>query len=413
MSGISKNISYLIVAQAFIYLAPLITLPYLTRTLGDESYGTYGFIQAIVQYFVLITDYGFSITATRLIAINSTQKIHVSSVVANTIAVKLLLVLLCALLSLLLLAVFPTIGQHTDILVACFIGVLGNALFPTWLFQGLEKMRVLALIICLSRLIPLPFFFIWVHNSGDVVMAAALQNIPGIIAAIFSFYYAIRHQLIEPVNISIDSIISMLKEGWAVFLSNMSTSFYTTVNGILIGAFAGKDQAAYFYATDKLRVAAQGFIQPIAATLFPRITALSQTPERAQECKKLVIKGTGLLVIIELACGLVMYFGADIIAAHYLGKDFLPAAIYLKSLAFLPLVIALATVFSQWRFQALGHSVSLSKIYLIAGPLHSLYATYLTYHYHTYGLISSLYITEIGITLAMVLVLKNKKIPLF
>src|SRR5450830_73408 len=408
MTRIKKNIAYMMLVQGVTYLAPLVTLPYLTRVLGNETYGNFGFIQAIVQYFVLVTDYGFGITATRLIAIHRDDKPNISSVVVNTIAVKLALALLSGIISAGLCVIFPQLTQHLDVLLACFIGVLGNALFPTWMFQGLERMRALAVIICLSRLLPLPFFFLWVHQSSDVVTAAALQNIPGMIAALFSFYYAYQQRFIGFSPVSLRRMKHMLSEGWAVFLSNMSTSFYTTVNGILIGMFAGPEQAAFFYATDKLRLAAQGLIQPIASVFFPRVVVLHEKND--QSALSHVIKKGGLFLIsMELVCGLVMFFGADMIALHYLGAGFAPAALYLRSLAFLPVVIAVATILSQWRFQAVGQSVILSKIYLIAGPLHALYATYLTYQYHTYGLIVSLYLTEIGITAAMVILLKKKK----
>ena len=412
MTGIKKNIGYMLLVQAVTYLAPLITLPYLTRVLGSETYGSFGFIQAVVQYFILITDYGFGITATRLIALRREDKLNVSAVVVNTIAVKLALALVSGLISLSLCVFFPQIGVHYDVLLACFIGVLGNALFPSWMFQGLERMRALAVIICLSRLLPLPFFFIWVHTSSDVVVAAALQNIPGIISALFSFYYVYRLGLVVSSPINWHRMKEMLIDGWAVFLSNMSTSFYTTVNGILIGLFAGAEQAAFFYATDKLRIAAQGLIQPVASVLFPRVVVLHENNEKVG-LANLMRRGGMFLVGLELFCGLIMFFGADQIATQYLGAKFVPAAIYLKSLAFLPVVIAVATILSQWRFQALGYSNILSRIYLIAGPLHALYATYLTYHYHTYGLIVSLYVTEIGITTAMLVVMKKKNISLY
>ncbi len=416
MNGISKNIGYLVLVQAVIYLAPLATLPYLTRTLDVGHYAALGFMQAVVQYFILITDYGFGVTATRLIAISSNDKKKISSVVANTIAVKLLLACASALFALVLTAAFADLRENAVLLAACFVGVIGNALFPAWLFQGLEKMRTLAFITCASRIIPLPLVFILVNQHDDIVKAAILQNLPGVIAAAASFYYAGRRQLLVRSafsTVSMAGIKAMLKEGWPVFLSSISTSFYTTVNLILLKIFSSADQVAYFAATDKIRLAVQGFIQPVASALFPRLVALGQGTDSARESRTLLRKGAALLIALELLGGLVLYFGADSIALHYLGKAFLPAAVYLRLLAFLPLVIAAATAISQWRFLALGHSRALSKIYLIAGPLHAAYACLLTYAYRSYGLIASLYVTEVSITIAMVVVARRKKIPLF
>jgi Na+-driven multidrug efflux pump len=93
----------------------------------------------------------------------------------------------------------------------------------------------------------------------------------------------------------------MLKEGWPVFLSNISTSFYTTINIILLKLFAGADQVAYFAATDKIRVAAQGFIQPIAAALFPRIAALHKESNKSEESRSLIRRGSCILLGVQLA----------------------------------------------------------------------------------------------------------------
>jgi PST family polysaccharide transporter len=413
MSGIKKNISYLILVQAVMYLAPLLTLPYLTRTLDVANFAAMGFIQSVVQYFILVTDYGFGITATRVIAIHKEDKDKVSGVAANTIAVKLLLALVCALLGLLLVALFADIRSRGLLLAACFIGVIGNAVFPTWLFQGLEQMQPMALIACVSRVLPLPLIFLLVKKPDDVIAAAILQNVPGVIAALLSLYYLFSRKLVGKAAISAAGIKEMLVEGWPVFLSNISTSFYTSINLILLKIFAGTDQVAYFAATDKIRVAAQGFIQPIASALFPRIAAWSQDPDKAGESRALIKKGATLLIGLQLLGALVMYGLADQIAYRYLGKSFAPAAIYLKSLALLPAIIAVAAIVSQWRFLALGHSRVLSRIYLIAGPLHAVYASWLTWRYQATGLIVSLYLTEVAITAAMIALARKKRIPLF
>ena len=68
MSVLRKNILSLFVLQGANYILPLVTIPYLVRVLGPANFGRIAFAQAFIQYFVMLTDYGFNLSATRDIA---------------------------------------------------------------------------------------------------------------------------------------------------------------------------------------------------------------------------------------------------------------------------------------------------------------------------------------------------------
>jgi len=96
-----SNFTSLSVVQAVTYILPIIIMPYLFRVIGPGRFGLIAFAQALMQYFMILTDYGFNISATKEISVCSHDHGEVCRVFSSVMTVKLAL----ASLSLILLAV--------------------------------------------------------------------------------------------------------------------------------------------------------------------------------------------------------------------------------------------------------------------------------------------------------------------
>ena len=77
---ILRNFLSLSSLQGINYLLPLIILPYLIRVIGPAKFGLIAFAQAFVQYFMILTDYGFSLSATRKISLCRADKKEVCAI---------------------------------------------------------------------------------------------------------------------------------------------------------------------------------------------------------------------------------------------------------------------------------------------------------------------------------------------
>jgi len=63
MASLKANVASLFLVQLANYAMPLITLPWLTRTLGPDGFGRLSFCTAINAYLVLLCDFGFTANA--------------------------------------------------------------------------------------------------------------------------------------------------------------------------------------------------------------------------------------------------------------------------------------------------------------------------------------------------------------
>ena len=90
------------VLNGVVLLFPLLTLPYILRVVGPANYGIYGFIYILVQYALIVNNYGFDFSAVKQIAQHRDDKAYVKRVYNAVIACRLLLFLACLLLFMLL-----------------------------------------------------------------------------------------------------------------------------------------------------------------------------------------------------------------------------------------------------------------------------------------------------------------------
>lgn len=396
MSNIKKNLFYLVFAQAVSYLFPLLTLPYLSHKLNPEQFGVLGISQAIVQYFIILTDYGFNITTTKDVSLNRNNKLKLSMIFSTTLVAKLFLLSISFLGVIISLLTIETIKGNGLILLACFTGVIGNAIYPLWLFQGIEMMKIPVLMSTCSKLFLLAGIFYFVKDEGDIDNAALLLNAGNLLAGVLGLLFVYKRKLVSWYKPAIKDIFNALTEGWPVFISTVAISFYSSFNTILLSYHTNTAEIGYYNAADRIRIAVQSMFGPVTQAFYPRIVHLYKNNK--QEAVILSRKGLLLMFGITVPAALILFFFSRQFVSFYLDSSFAETAEYLKLLSFLPVVIAVATVYCNWGLLGNGYGKLVSKIYIFFGILHFVYATPLIIYFKVDGLIASVYLTQIMIT---------------
>ena len=90
-SSLISNFFSLVILQGANYIFPLLTVPYLFRTLGVETFGLVNFATAFTQYFLIFTDFGFDLSATKYIAANRDNEHKRNSYFVNVLLSKFFL----------------------------------------------------------------------------------------------------------------------------------------------------------------------------------------------------------------------------------------------------------------------------------------------------------------------------------
>lgn len=272
----NKRLFYNFLSLSFLqcanYLLPLITFPYLIRVIGIDKFGLIAFAGAIVSYFVIITDYGFNLTATRLISINRCNINKINRIFSNVMIIKFSLTVLSFVILCFLIIIFPKLRDNYLIYLFSFGAVIGQVLFPVWFFQGMEQMKFITYLNVLSKLVFTITIFIFVNTSADYYIVPILTSSGAILSGLLSIVILKNKFHISFTSQPIKIIKYFLYDGYHIFITSIFSSFYRRSNVIILGFFASDTCVGYYSIAEKLIKLIQSLQDVVGRTLFPYFT---------------------------------------------------------------------------------------------------------------------------------------------
>jgi PST family polysaccharide transporter len=329
-SRIIKNIGFLSVSQAANYVLPLVTIPYITRVVGPENYGLVEFGTTVMLYFSAMVIYGFSFTATRKIASHPEQPKRVASIFATVLYTRLLLFIVVSALFILLLFSVPTFAENQQLLLYAFPVVLGWALYPEFLFQGLQKLSVIALANLAIKVLAAILIFVLLREKADYYLVVGINAFAQIVVALGTLFYAFKVLPKAPFpKPKFRLIKAYLRSGWYIFLSHFFTRIYTFGSIIFLGFLLTEKELGLFAAAMKLVIVGQSFLfTPLGGALFPYFANLYK--QSTQAYRKAHAKFMRIMLLATVLASLIVALFPTFWVQLVFGEDYLSVAPYLQ-----------------------------------------------------------------------------------
>lgn len=277
--SVKRNIGYLGISQAANYVLPLVTLPYITRVVGPENYGIVEFATVTMLYLSVIVTYGFTFTSTRKIAELGDDFKRISTVYSASMQAKLLLLLLSAAVFGILLLAIPQYQSIWKVMLFAFPVVIGWAIYPDFLFQGRQKLGVIATVNLGIKMVGAALIFILLQEKSDFYLVLGINSITQIVASVLTLWYG--HRIYPDLKFTIQPnriVKRYLKNGFDIFVSHFLTRVYTFGTILFLGFLLPEKELGLFSAAMKLIVVGQSFLfNPIGGALYPHLAKLAKT----------------------------------------------------------------------------------------------------------------------------------------
>ncbi|MCM8796718.1 MAG: oligosaccharide flippase family protein [Candidatus Omnitrophica bacterium] len=270
-----ENFFSLSALQGITYLIPIAILPYLIRVIGPERLGLIVFAQAFTQYLLILTDYGFSVSATREISLCRQDKNKLSYIFSSVIITRIILTIAGFLTLLATICFIPRFRQDYLVYLLSFGAVIGNALFPVWFFQGTEKMKYVSNINIFSGILAVFCVVIFIKKPADYLLVPLINSLAMVGSGVAGILIVFRRFDIKFVRQSCADIKAQLKSGWNVFISIVAINAYTASRIFAVGLLTNNLITGYYAIAERIVYTIQTFpILSFSQAIYPRINKI-------------------------------------------------------------------------------------------------------------------------------------------
>jgi O-antigen/teichoic acid export membrane protein len=393
------NIAVLLSVRVVGFIVSLITLPYVTRVLGVESWGMLTLAQIILGYFGILIDWGFSLSATQKVASIRDDRDLLSKVFLSTWAAQWFLAFASIVMIIVLIIFVPFFSTHMSYFLYGVGTIVANILLPTWFFNGLERFKQVSLVQISAGISSVPMIFIFIRNPADAPLIIAISALTNFMAGILTLFWIIRRLGIIWAAPTLRQISSQLTGGGPIFLSTIWITLYTTATPAIIGVITGPVTVGYFSLADKVRQFVQSALWPILEAIFPRMSYLFAS--NLSQAHTLLKRSAIIISFIAALASVFLWLFAEDIVMLLGGEQFKKSIIVLKWLSPLPFLISLSIIFGKHIMLPNQLTQAFNRIICCAGILNLCMIAPLVYWKSAEGASITTLITESFVTIAM------------
>lgn len=315
--------------QILTVLAPLITVPYVSRVLGPEQVGMYSYTYAIAYYFVLFATLGMAQYGVRLIAETRNDRVARSKCFWSAWAAQLCVSIPVAAVYLIYSLISPVGGRTVALLWGLW--VMAAVLDISWLFFGMEEFKLPTIRNFITKAAGIVLILTLCKTENDLWAYILGTSLAFFANSILLMPYI--HKYVDFIAPSWDEIRRHFAPNLHLFAPVIAVSLYMQFNKLLLGQFSGLEQVGYFEYSDKIVRLPLTLITALCSVMLPHMTRKLAAGDRKGALRLL---GESYWFILALAVGIT--FGIASISPElvpvYLGTGYDPCKLAIPTEVF-------------------------------------------------------------------------------
>ena len=333
--SIKGNFIYSTILTFSTYLVPLMVFPYISRILGVDSIGAIDTIDNIIDYCILFSMMGMSTLGIREIAKYKNDKNRLQETFNNLFWLNVISTIVVFFFLIVTTICIPTLQQRIVLLTIGSFKLFANLFWIEWFYRGLEDFKYITIRSVIVRLLFIVSVFVFIKEKSDFTLYYILFVSIVIINAICNWTYKRNKVSLRFKHIALKAYA---KPFIILGVFAMLSAIYTKLSIPVLSFTCGDTEAGYYATATRMYQVVIALISSLISVLIPRMSVLIRESNYT-EISHLFELAFKMLFFISLPIIWYVEFLAPDIIAIFAGNEFVQAAIPMRIVIFLVLII--------------------------------------------------------------------------
>jgi len=329
--SIKKNTVYNAIKTISTILFPLITIPYVNRTLLPANVGKVDFARSFINYFSLISTLGITTYAIRECAAVHNDKDRLSNIASQLFSINVITTTLAYVLLAASMLLFRRLDEYKTLILIHSITLLLATIGADWLNSAMEDFKFITIRTVSFQFLSLVLMFLLVHKQEDYIKYCAIAVVSASGANLVNIHYRTRYCKVRFTfdiewNRHMIPIISL-------FVMTLSQVIFHNADITMLGIMKSDYEVGLYSTAHKITGMVSTVVSSVGIVVMPRLSYYF-SHEDYSNANTLLRKLLGLNIGLGLPCftGIIML--ANDITWLVGGNAFMDAAPVMRILIF-------------------------------------------------------------------------------
>ena len=311
-TSLKRNALLNMMKQTCSVVFPIVTFPYVSRTLGASAYGQYSFSNSIANYFILLAALGISTYAVREGAKIRNNRELINDFVSEIFTINVISSILSLFLMVLSVFLFTKLRDYRLLICIQGLQIVLATIGIDWVNTIYEDYIYLTLRYIVFQVIGVFLIFLFVKSPADVFKYTLILVFVSGGGNILNVFYVKRYVRVKLSQLN-SGLIRHIKPIFILFADSVAVTLYVNSDITMLGIWYSDDVVGIYSLASKLYNVIKMALNAVVVVATPRVAAVSA--QNLEENKNLLSKIFSAVMCIAFPASMgLMCIGKSVIS---------------------------------------------------------------------------------------------------